>query len=123
MFDVRFWINLILVLLSASTASANVYRMLTGDYTTLNPDWSAYENGNTFTTVESGTPSQPLISTQHYAGNYSIQIQVPTDNTGDKERFEYTLLPASDLNGLHFDNARYSGFAFKVASSSTPVER
>jgi hypothetical protein len=96
--------------------------MLTGDYTTLNPDWSAYENGNTFTTVESGTPSQPLISTQHYAGNYSIQIQVPTDNTGNKERFEYTLLPAADSNGLHFDTARYSGFAFRVASPTSSFQ-
>ena len=59
-----------------------------------------------------GSPFQPLISTQHCAGNNSIQIQVPTDNTGNKERFEYQILAAADPGGLHFDNARYSGFAF-----------
>ena len=99
-------------------APATVFRMLTGDYTTINPDWSAYENGYTFNTVEDGTPSSPMISTQHFTGNYSIQIQVPTDNTGNKERFEYVIAHASDSDGLHFDNARYCGFAFKVGSSS-----
>jgi hypothetical protein len=57
-----------------------------------------------------------LILTQHYAGNNSIQIQVPTDNTGNKERFEYQILAAADPDGLHFDNARYSGFAFKLGA-------
>jgi len=74
-------------MLTVQRTPATVFRMLTGDYTTINPDWSAYENGNTFATVESGSPFQPLISTQHFAGNRSIQIQVPTDNTGRKERF------------------------------------
>ncbi len=90
--------------------------MMTGDYTTINANWSAYENGWTFATVESGSPFAPLISTQHYAGNYSMQIQVPTDNSGNKERFEYVIMPAADTNGLHFDNARYCGFAFKLGA-------
>src|SRR5262249_38541043 len=106
----------VLVLLATGRAPATVYRMMTGDYTTINPDWSAYENGNSFDTVESGAPSQPLISTEHYAGTSSIQIQVPTDNTGNKERFEYVIAHATDTNGLHFDNARYCGFAFKLSS-------
>ena len=98
--------------------SATVFRMLTGDYTTINPDWAAYENGYTFNTVEDGTPSAPVISTQHFAGSYSIQIQVPTDTSGSKERFEYVIAHGSDSDGLHFDNARYCGFAFKVGSSA-----
>ena len=108
--------TVVLLAFLAHPAQATVYRLLTGDYTTINADWSAYENGQTFTTVESGTPSAPVISTQHYAGNASLTIQVPTDNTGNKERFEYTLAHASDPDGLHFDNARYSGFAFRLAS-------
>lgn len=104
------------MLLASVSGQAAVYRMLTGDYTTINPDWSAYENGWSFDTVESGSPSQPLVSTQHFAGNYSLQIQVPTDTSGNKERFEYVVAHASDTNGLHFDNARYCGFAFKLGS-------
>jgi hypothetical protein len=107
---------LMFAVLAVYRAPATVYRLLTGDYTIINPDWSAYENGNSFDTVESGTPSQPLVSTQHYAGNSSIQIQVPTDNTGSKERFEYVICHASAPEGLHFDNARYCGFAFKLGS-------
>jgi hypothetical protein len=103
-------------ILTVHQTSATVFRMLTGDYTTINTDWSAYENGDTFATVESGSPLQPLISTQHFAGNNSIQIQVPTDNSGSKERFEYQIAAAADPDGLHFDNARYSGFAFKLGS-------
>jgi hypothetical protein len=97
-------------------ASATVFRMLSGDFTAINADWSASENGRTFTTVESGSPSAPLISTERYAGTSSIQVQVPTDNTGNKQRFEYTIAHASDPDGLHFDNARYSGFAFKLGT-------
>ena len=107
------------VVFAASVAlrsSATVFRMLSGDYTTINPDWSAYENGWSFDTVESGNPSQPLISTQHFAGNNSIQIQVPSDASGNKERFEYVICHATDSNGLHFDNARHCGFAFRLGS-------
>ena len=42
-------------LLLVPRTPATVFRMLTGDYTTINPDWSAYENGSTFATVESGS--------------------------------------------------------------------
>lgn len=104
--------------LFASRARATVFRMLTGDYTVINADWSAYENGNTFDTVESGSPLQPVISTQHYAGTGSIQIQVPTDTSGNKERFEYTIAHATDADGLHFDNSRYCGFAFKLGTNA-----
>jgi Concanavalin A-like lectin/glucanases superfamily/Polysaccharide lyase/Bacterial Ig domain len=110
-------IPLFLVLAQVQGA-ATVFRMLTGDYTTINADWSAYENGYTFNTVQDGTPSAPVISTQHFAGSYSIQVQVPTDTSGGKERFEYVIAHASDSDGLHFDNARYCGFAFKVGSSA-----
>ncbi|MDB6017187.1 MAG: hypothetical protein JWR19_1676 [Pedosphaera sp.] len=111
-------LTLAMILCATIRARAAVYRMLTGDYTTINPDWSAYENGRSFDTVESGSPLQPLISTQHFAGSNSIQIQVPTDTCGSKERFEYTIAHASDPDGLHFDNARYCGFAFKLGSPS-----
>jgi len=111
-----FVLTLIMAFLAVGQARATVFKMLTGDYTTINPDWSAYENGNTFATVESGTPFQPLISTQHFAGSHSIQIQVPMDNSGNKERFEYVISHATDADGLHFDNARYCGFAFRLAS-------
>jgi hypothetical protein len=96
--------------------------MLTGDYTTINPDWSAYENGWSYDTVESGSPVQPQISTQHFAGTNSIQIQVPTDNSGNKQRFEYVICHATDTNGLHFDNARYCGFAFKLAAPAASFQ-
>jgi|GEM_PF-2250479 hypothetical protein len=108
--------SILVFALVAVCSHGTVYRMLTGDYTTINPDWSAYENGWTFDTVENGSPSQPLISTQYFTGNSSIQIQVPTDGSGSKERFEYVVCHASDTNGLHFDNARYCGFAFKLGS-------
>jgi len=49
-------LTLVFALLAIERAPATVFRMLTGDYTTINPDWSAYENGNTFDTVESGSP-------------------------------------------------------------------
>ncbi len=104
------------VVLAAERAPATVFRMLTGDYTIINPDRSAYENGWSFDTVESGTPLQPLIATQHFAGNGSIQIQVPTDASGTKERFEYVVAHATGPDGLHFDNARYCGFAFRLGS-------
>ena len=116
--DVFFALIPVLLALAAVPAPATVFRMLTGDYTTINPDWSAYENGYTFGTVEDGTPSAPLISTQHLAGSASIQIQVPTDTSGNKQRFEYVIAHASDSDGLHFDNARYCGFAFKVGSTT-----
>ena len=112
----------VLAILFVQRTPATVFRMLTGDYTTINADWSAYENGSTFATVESGSPFQPLISTQHFAGNNSIQIQVPTDNTGSKERFEYQTLAAADPDGLHFDNARYSGFVFKLGSPAAAFQ-
>ena len=84
----------------------------------INPDFSAYENGWSFDTVEDGSPSARLISTQHFLGNYSIQIQVSVDASGNKERFEYVIAHASDPDGLRFDNARYCGFAFKVGSAA-----
>jgi hypothetical protein len=114
----RFAVILVFLALAAAQVQATVFRMLTGDYTSINPDWSAYENGCTYDTVEDGTPSAPLISTQHLTGSYSIQIQVPTDTSGNKERFEYVIAHASDPDGLHFDNARYCGFAFKLGSTA-----
>ena len=107
---------ILLVILAGTNASATVYRMMTGDYTTINNDWSANEGGYTFDPVEDGSPATPVISAEHFAGKYSIGIQVPTDNSGNKERFEYKIAKAADADGLHFDNARYCGFAFKLAA-------
>ena len=45
----------VLAILFVQRTPATVFRMLTGDYTTINADWSAYENGSTFATVESGS--------------------------------------------------------------------
>jgi hypothetical protein len=107
----------LLVVASLVQSPATVYRVLSGDNTAINADWSASEGPWTFDTVISGSPAMPWISsTQHYSGSYSLGIQVPTDNTGNKERFEYVIAHAAEPDGLHFDNARYSGFAFKLAS-------
>jgi len=103
--------------LIAGATSAAVYRMMSGDHTTINPDRSATEAGDTFDPVQNGSPAAPWISTEHFAGNYSIGMQVPTDHSGNAQRFEYKILKAAETNGLHFDNARYSGFAFKLASA------
>jgi len=107
----------LLVHLIAGATLAAVYRMLSGDHTTINPDRSATEAGDTFDPVQNGSPAAPWISTEHFAGNYSVGMQVPTDHSGNAQRFEYKILKAAETNGLHFDNARYSGFAFKLASS------
>ena len=98
-------------------APAGVYRELTGDFTTINSNRSASESGYTFDPVQNGSPPAPWISTEHFAGNNSIGIQVPTDHSGNTQRFEYKILKAADADGLHFDNARFSGFAFKLGSA------
>lgn len=108
--------------LAASTADATVFRMLTGDYTTINSDWSASESGWSFAPVTDGALAKPSISSAHYAGNYSIAIQVPTDESGQKQRVEYKIAGAADADGLHFDNARYSGFAFKLGAPVAAFE-
>ncbi len=41
--------------------------------------------------------------------------------SGHKQRIEYKVLPAADADGLHFDNARYAGFAFQVPASPAPA--
>jgi hypothetical protein len=97
-----------------------LFRIMTGDNTTINPDWTATENGYHFDIAENGTPSAPTISPIHLYGNYSIKIQVPTDLSGNAERFEYKIAKATDSDGLHFDNYRYCGFAFMLDSASAP---
>ncbi len=118
--------NRTLLLISASLAlsggvsCATVYRALTGDATTINANWSASEGGNSFAVVTNGSPLKPWIATEHFAGSSSVAFQVITNLSGDTERVEYKILQAADTNGLHFDNARYSGFAFKLAAPTAP---
>lgn len=107
--------------LIARNSPATVFRLLTGDYTTINPDnWSATENGYSYDEVVNGSPYAPWISTNHFVDNYSIGIEVPTDTSGNKERFEYRIISNTDTNAPHFNNFRYCGFAFMLATNALP---
>jgi len=96
--------------------------VLTGDGTTIRSDWKAVEAGDPYVhpVVDDGSPSKPWISTAHYVGSKSIAFQVPTDLSGARQRFEYKIAQAADSSGLHFDNARYSGFVFKIGGTAAP---
>jgi polysaccharide lyase-like protein len=99
-----------------------VLRLLTGDATTIRADGSAREKGIDYTTVKDGTPELPAITTEHAFGTAGIAFTVPTDPSGHKQRIEYKLARAADADGLHFDNARYAGFAFMLPASSAPFQ-
>lgn len=103
-----------------SVRSPAVLRLLTGDDTTIASDWTASEGGAKFAAVTDGRPLEPWISSAHAFGARSLAFSVPTDTSGHKERVEYKIARAEDLDGLHFDNARYTGFAFKLGASPAP---
>lgn len=98
----------------------SVLRRLSGDGTTIADDWTAREGDRRYDVVTDGSPLKPWISSAHASGQRSIAFQVPTDTSGHKQRVEYKIARASDADGLHFDNARYSGFDFKLESSPAP---
>ena len=82
-------------------------------------DGSAIENGVVFPTVVDGTPPMPSFVADPARGNV-LAFTAPTDLSGHKERIEYKLAQASDADGLHFDNARYVGFAFQLPAGPAP---
>jgi polysaccharide lyase-like protein len=86
---------------------------------TLHADGTAVENGVTFATVKDGTPALPTIALDEMLGNV-LAITVPTDTSGHKQRFEWKIAQAADADGLHFDNARYAGFAVKIPATPAP---
>jgi hypothetical protein len=94
-----------------------VLRLITGDDTTIAADWTAREGGAHFAVVKDGNPSAPHVSSAHFVGAKSIAFAVPTDTSGHKQRVEYKLAEGKASDGLHFDNARYTGFAFKLGAS------
>lgn len=99
---------------------SQVLRLITAEATTINPDATASEAGRTYSVVKDGMPDPPWISSAHLAGAHALAFHVPTDASGHKQRIEYKIAHASDADGLHFDNARYSGFAFKLGSDPAP---
>jgi hypothetical protein len=86
----------------------------------VNADWSVTENGVTFATVEDGAPQMPAIALDDVLGDV-LSITVPTDTSGHKQRFEWKIMQAADGDGLHFDNARYAGFAVKLPATPAPA--
>jgi hypothetical protein len=105
---------------NVDAGTSSPLRLLTGDSTAIAADWTASEGGHHFDVVKDGAPVQPWISSAHAAGAKSIAFQVPTDTSGHKQRVEYKIALASDADGLHFDNARYAGFAFKLGAAPAP---
>jgi hypothetical protein len=99
---------------------APLLRLLDGEGTVIHDDWSASEGGQDFAVVTDGTPEKPWRSTAHAFGAASLAFAVPTDMSGHKQRVEYKVARAEDADGLHFDNARYAGFAIKLPSSPAP---
>ena len=85
----------------------------------IDADGSATENGVTFATVKDGAPALPSLALDETLGQ-ALSITVPTDTSGHKQRFEWKILQAADTDGLHFDNARYAGFAVKLPASPAP---
>ena len=79
-----------------SSSGVQVLRQLTGDGTTIADDWTAAEGGATFAVVKDGSPDKPYLSSAHFAGRSSLAFQVPSDDTGHKQRVEYKLLAAAD---------------------------
>jgi hypothetical protein len=105
-----------------SELSAPLLRILTGDHTTIGDDWVAEEGGARFAVVTDGDPQRPWISSAHFAGAHSLAFGVPGDESGHKQRVEYKIAQADDVDGLHFDNARYAGFAFKLGAAPAAFE-
>jgi hypothetical protein len=105
---------------SSEVSARPVLRLLSGDATTIAADGSASEAGRTFPTVVDGTPPMPWVSSAHAFGAKSLAFSVPTDLSGHKQRIEYKIARAEDPDGLHFDNARYTGFAFKLGAAPDP---
>jgi Polysaccharide lyase len=102
-----------------STASTGrVLRDLDGA-AMLRGDGAATEHGITFATVKDGTPALPTIALDPTLGKV-LAITVPTDPSGHKQRFEWKIAQAADRDGLHFDNARYAGFAVKLPATPAP---
>jgi len=125
----RNWIWLIALAGCLDTAEAEtsddvtgpaLLRLMTGDNTVIGADWTAAEGGAHFAVVKDGAPMKPWISSAHAVGAKSIAFAVPTDTSGHKQRVEYKIARAEDADGLHFDNARYTGFAFKLGDSPAP---
>ncbi len=105
---------------ASAVAGSSVLRLITGDDTVIAADWTASEGGHTFSVVKDGTPLEPWISSAHEAGSKSLAFGVNTDTSGHKQRVEYKIAQAADVDGLHFDNARYAGFAMKLGDSPAP---
>jgi hypothetical protein len=108
---------------SAQSDQTRLIRNLTGDNIIINEDWSASTTDGSFRfeTVRNGNPLMPRRSDHPGTGSaHSIAFEVPTDQSGHKERIEYKIAKASDPDGLHFDNARYSRFSFYLAAPSAP---
>jgi hypothetical protein len=87
--------------------AGRVIRLL-DDSAAIGSNGLATDHGYTYSTVVDGTPSTPAIA------DGAIAFTVPTDTSGHKQRIEYKILEAADPDGLHFDNARYSGFALQL---------
>ncbi|HUJ60664.1 MAG TPA: heparin lyase I family protein [Kofleriaceae bacterium] len=105
---------------AAASPGGDVLRLLSGDATTIEADWTAREGGHRFAVVRDGAPVRPAISDHHAFGARGLAFEVPTDTSGHKQRVEYKLLEAAAPDGLHFDNARYIGFAFQLAAKPAP---
>lgn len=104
----------------SDTATARTLRILDGDSTTIADDWTATSAGYHFDVVTDGAPDKPWISSAHLVGAHSLAFRVPSDASGHKQRIEYKIAHASDPDGLHFDNARYFSFAFKLEPDPAP---
>jgi hypothetical protein len=100
------------------SSPGRILRLLDGD-AAIQPDGSATENGTTYPTVIDGAPQLPTIIADDQLGNV-IAFAVPTDTTGNKQRIEYKIVRAADPDGLHFDNARYAGFAVQLPADPSP---
>src|SRR5215475_206818 len=69
----------------SSSSPGRVLRALDGA-ATIASDWSASENGETFSPVKDGSPQMPAIV------DGVLSITVPTDPSGHKQRFEWKIL-------------------------------
>jgi hypothetical protein len=103
----------------AASSPGRVLRVLDGT-ATIRPDGSAIENNVVFPTVVDGSPQLPMLATDPARGTV-IAFTVPTDTSGHKQRIEYKIAQAADPDGLHFDNARYTGFTFQLPATPTPA--
>lgn len=102
----------------ADAPAGRLLRLLDGN-AAIRPDGSAFEDGVTYPTVTDGMPQLPALVSDPSLGRV-LAFTVPTDTSGHKQRIEYKLAQAVDPDGLHFDNARYAGFAFQIPATSQP---